>query len=181
MDLKSVRPNVSEVKFQLFRGPIHPELLDICAQLRIFRERYTAWVVICRAGHCVSVQTDHESFTELVGASELEGLERRRILTRRFRGYMVAGRRFDSGTTYDVSFELERLDTTSFRHVHDELALETRKAALSHIFSSANRLLPAPLSLLHVEATGDSLLVHSFHTFPESLAVVRTQSLVEVK
>jgi hypothetical protein len=38
----------------------------------------------------------------------------------------------------------------------------------------------SPLSYLDVQARTGSLLIHSYHTFPDEYAVVKSQTLIEV-
>ena len=40
---------------------------------------------------------------------------------------------------------------------------------------------PAPFTHVHFEARARGLSVHAFHTFPDERAVVRTQSLFEIR
>jgi hypothetical protein len=50
---------------------------------------------------------------------------------------------------------------------------------LAHRFGSKSRLAPAPLSFIQTDEGPRSLFVHTFHTFPDNCAVVKTQSLFE--
>ena len=52
--------------------------------------------------------------------------------------------------------------------------------SLLHRFRTANRLLPAPLTHLHIEPRVQGLSVQSFHTFPDDALIVRSQSLYEL-
>jgi hypothetical protein len=52
---------------------------------------------------------------------------------------------------------------------------------LFHRFRSSNRLAPPPLSHIQISARVTDLSVQSFHTFPDECAIVRTQSLFELK
>ncbi len=79
-----------------------------------------------------------------------------------------------------MSYHLERVDAEVFANLHEELSHDCLKADLSCRFPPANRLAPEPLSLLRADISPRSLLVHTFHTFPESCAIVKTQSLFEV-
>jgi hypothetical protein len=66
-----------------------------------------------------------------------------------------------------------------FLNLHEELSIDCGRADLAYRFPPANRLAPEALSLIRTEVCPRSLLIHAFHTFPESAAVVKTQSLFE--
>ena len=82
---------------------------------------------------------------------------------------------------YQSCIEVERTDPEIFRHLCEEAALDAARDGLFHRFRSANRLAPAPLSHLHIDAQAGTLAIQSFHTFPDECAIVRTQSLFELK
>ena len=81
---------------------------------------------------------------------------------------------------YSVSCSLEFLNPTTFLRHHEELVGDCSCASLSALFASSNRFSPGPMSLLRTEVTRDSIFVYAFHTFPDQLAVVKTQSLFEL-
>jgi Protein of unknown function DUF2617 len=88
--------------------------------------------------------------------------------------------RFDGGLRYCVSFQLERLEPGVFLNFHEELLSDCKRSTIAHRFPTENRLSPEPLSLLRTDVGADSLLVHAFHTFPDSCTVLKTQSLFEL-
>lgn len=57
--------------------------------------------------------------------------------------------------------------------------MDAQRADLAYHFVSESRLTPGALSIIDYEANQSSLLIHAFHTFPDELAVVKTQSLFE--
>ena len=81
---------------------------------------------------------------------------------------------------YQSCVDVERVDLEVFRHLCEEMTLDASRAGLFHRFRSANRLAPPPISHLHVDARANTLSIHSFHTFPDECAIVRTQSLFEL-
>jgi hypothetical protein len=68
-----------------------------------------------------------------------------------------------------------------FAHLSDELILDPARGGLYHCFRAANRLAPAPISRVYVEARARGLSIQAFHTFPDERAIVRTQSLFELR
>ena len=61
-----------------------------------------------------------------------------------------------------------------------ELCTEGIKHGLFHRFESGGRLALGAISWLNIETRTKSLIVQAFHTFPDDLAIVKSQSLFEV-
>lgn len=180
MSVRFARPNLSELVFHLYGRSVHPELFQIFAEAEVWREAFTAVVRICEAGHTVTFRHRGLTVTEVTAALEQPLPQRKRFVERRLKGQRDESFRFDCGLRYHVSYQVEQLDLDVFLTFHEELLLDCCHANVAHRFPSANRLFPGPLSLIRADADGNSLLVHAFHTFPESCAVVKTQSLFEL-
>jgi hypothetical protein len=102
------------------------------------------------------------------------------LFEQRLKGCRTETVEFESGLRYDVCCNLERLSLSVFLRQHEELVADGPKACLFAEFPGLNRFSPGPISLIRTEVCRRSIVVHAFHTFPEQLAVVKTQSLVEL-
>lgn len=180
MSVGFARPAVSELVFHLYNRTVHPELFSMSVQRELASEGYAAKVSICDAGHTVSFHWMGETVTEICTTSRLALPQNRRCLSRRLRGQRDATFKFSHGLRYHSSVQLEKLDAEVFMNLHEEISLDCDKANISHRFGSPSRLSPSPLSLIQTDLTRNSLLVHAFHTFPEDMAIVKTQSLFEL-
>lgn len=180
MNISSIRPDVSDLSFHAFGRSLHPELFRTCSGARLRHSTFSAELRICEAGHVVCFQHNGQTITEIASTSRQLLPQRKRLLGDRIRGCHTASIRLDGGIVYHVSFQLEKLEPEVFLNVHEELLLDSERAEVSHHFRSGNRLSPDPLSLIRADLCHDSLAVHTFHTFPESCAVVKTQSLFEM-
>ncbi|WP_166821847.1 DUF2617 family protein [Thalassoroseus pseudoceratinae] len=179
MTVEVARPDVADLTFQMYERSVHPELFQVTAELRIERENYTAEFRLWEAGHVISFRHGRECLTEVIATrQQMLPLHRRRV-ERRIQGCQHESQRFED-VRYDASFQLERLESNVYERCHDELAHDLRTADLACAFATNPRFGPLPMSLMRIDATQDSLLVHAFHTFPDSLAVVKTQSLYEL-
>ena len=179
MSVVFARPDVSELVFHVYNRTVHPELFRIVKQNEIHLHHLRATVRICEAGHVICVEHGNDFVTE-VSATAAHSLPRtKRCLARRLRGQRDASFELASGLKYHMSFHVERLDPDVFLNFHEELSLDCDKANVAHRFPSSSRLSPSALSLVQTDITASSLLVHTFHTFPENCAVVKTQSLFE--
>ncbi len=93
----------------------------------------------------------------------------------------IGDRSSGGGIEYQSCLEVEHVDLEIFRHLCEEIRLDGSPHRLFHSFPSSNRLAPAPISQVIVSSRVNDLSIQWFHTFPDECAIVRTQSLFEVK
>ena len=175
----SLRPKVGELVFQLYGRSLHPELFEIRSTRTIDRGGYLATISITTAGHVVSWRKDGLTLTEVATSLAQPLPQKRRLLSHR-----IAGERSDrmecrGGAAYQTCFQLETAEQEVFWSFQGELAAEGAKRGLLHRFESAGRLALGALSWINVETRPRSLLVQAYHTFPDDLAIVKSQSLFE--
>ncbi len=180
MKVSYARPSVSTLVFHLYTRTVHPELFRIYAETDICKQVYHAQVRICNAGHTVSFRSSGQTITEVAATSQQPLPKRSRFFEKRLWGTRDESFRFDCGLRYHVSYQLEQLDPEVFLNFHEELLIDCTRADVAHRFPPVNRLAPGPLSLIRTDVGSRSLLIHAFHTFPESNVVVKTQSLFEL-
>jgi hypothetical protein len=180
MRVDAARPDVASLMFRLFCRSVHPELLEVYARAAVRHELYAAELAICDAGHLISFHHNGQTVCEVTCTADRPLPHNRQVIGRRLRGHRNESVEHDCGILYHVSFQVEQLDAEVFQHCHEEMQGDSARARLSHCFSPTSRLSPAPLSYIHTEERPHSLLVHTFHTFPDNRAVVKTQSLFEV-
>ncbi len=180
MSVGIVRPNVSDLLFHVFERTLHPELFEVRNAARVRQPRFVAKIRIVDTGHLIEFRTRRDQLTEVVASREQPLPERFEVLQRSINRDRDEKLQFASGLTYSTSIQIERLSPERFLQVHEELASDCEKAPLRHSFVAQNRLAPAALSFLQTDIWPHSLLVHAFHTFPDTCTVVRTQSLFEM-
>jgi hypothetical protein len=183
MSVQLVRPPVSELVFQVYGRPLHPELFDILAVRKVRREDYELTVRITRTGHVISWENRDVYLTELAAAEQPEHPlpEKRRLLAYRLRGEHCGTLPCACGVFYQMSFQVETLSPEIFLHVHDEILADGGKRGLLHNFQPHHRLALAPLGYVAIESRAGCLFVSAFHTFPDEHTVVKTQTLIEKK
>ena len=84
------------------------------------------------------------------------------------------------GACYQVCFQLETVAPEVFWTFQQELCVSGIKDGLFHRFESGGRMALGAVSWIHLETRSKSLLVQAFHTFPEDLAIVKSQTLFEI-
>ena len=175
----SVRPKVAELVFQLYGRVLHPELFETLVTRSIDRGGYSASVSITQAGHLVSWRKNGLTLTEVATTAGQPLPQKRRLLS-----YRLSGERSDrmecrGGATYQTCFQLETVAPEVFWTFQQELCVEGIKNGLFHRFESGGRLALGAISWLNIETRAKSMLVQAFHTFPDDLAIVKSQSLFE--
>jgi hypothetical protein len=179
MGVHLTRPRVSDLVFQVYGRPLHPELFDILATRKVRREDYELTVWITRTGHVVSWENADVHLTEVTAAGDEPLPQKRRLLSWRLRGERSDAIPCAHRIAYQTTFQVEVLPPELFPHVHDEIVSDGGKRGLLHNFQPHNRLALSPLGLVTVEARPGCLFIGTFHTFPDEHTVVKTQSLIE--
>lgn len=178
--LLSARPKVADLVFHLYGRTLHPELFDVQCTRAVDRGGYSASVSITTAGHVVRWKAGDLTLTEVAGAANQPLPQKRRLIS-----YRLSGERSDrmecrGGGSYQMSFQLERVDPEVFWSFQGELAAEGQRHGLLHRFGADSRVALGALSWINVDVRGRGLLVQAFHTFPEDHAIVKSQSLFEL-
>lgn len=179
MPVHDIRPAATDLHYQLYARALHPELFDVRATRVIDHGRYQLLLRICEAGHLVELRRNGEILVEVNIDEGREIPTRGRCLT----VPLGNSRDLEAQPLPDVAFQasvqLERLEHEVFDRLTQEFHSDIPHARLAHVFGSRNRLRPDAVSLLFAECSARSVGIHAYHTFPEDLAIVRTQSLYE--
>lgn len=179
MGVSFARPDVTDLVFEVFERSVHPELLTIHSQSDWQHSACRVKIQICDAGHVLTVQ-HHDSVISEVATTQGTLLPRHyRIFAQKLKGHRQDSLQCREGVTYHLGFEVEVLEPEIFATYHQELLADSLRSPVSHRFSTSSRVSQVPLSFLQLEATADSLQVHTFHTFPDNYAVVKVQSRFE--
>lgn len=178
MKLEFARPDVSQLSLHLFERAVHPELFDIYAETHIAGNGFEAVLRICAAGHVVEFRCGEHRVTEVIGSADQALPQRGRSLVHKLRGGRDLEAEVD-GVGYCCSAHIEQLEPEIFDEVHGELQVDAAKALVAYQFPTRHRLDSGALSVMQAEAASGSLIIHAFHTFPDSRAILRTQSLFD--
>lgn len=180
MTVGIVRPDVSELNLAVLGRSVHPELFAIYERATVVQHGFRANLAICEAGHLLELRTSQHTICEIVCPKRQSLPLKHRLFDKKLRGYRDESLVLPGNVSYQLSFQVERLDPMVYLQLHEEFSTDCRKATLGYIFDPPNRLAPAAVSYLQVDLFPRSLLVHAFHTFPENCAVVKTQTLIEL-
>jgi hypothetical protein len=173
-----VRPRVAELVFRLYDRPLHPEWFEVLASRTVKRDGYTLCSRLTRTGHVLGWTDGAVHIEEVTATAEMELPEDGRRLTHTFDGGW-SGRYRRGRVRYQVSSQLEVLPAEQFLHAHEELADDGARKGLVYHCKSGNRFGVTPLGVVIVSAVPRGLSATAFHTFPDELAIIKTQSLIE--
>jgi hypothetical protein len=179
MSLSFLRPRVADLVFRLYARPLHPELFDVLTCRTVARDGYTLSVRLTRTGHLLGWTDGRVHLTELTATADMELPESGRRLGHKFDGGRSSRSDFAGGVRYQVSSQVEVLQPEQFLHVHEELAADGARKGLVFHCKTGNRLGLSPLGVVIVQSLPSGLSSSAFHTFPDELAIIKTQSLIE--
>lgn len=180
MTVQVARPDVADMMFLVFDRSVHPELFSTVQSQRIDHAEFTARMRICPTGHVIDFDAGSFPITEVATTRQQPLPNHKRACSRRLVGQRDQTIEFESGVRYHGCYQLERLDPEIFMNVHEELTQDMATASLSHAFTAPTRFSPSPVSVMQTDVTTSALLIHTYHTFPDNCAVVKTQSLFEL-
>lgn len=175
------RPNCDRVSLLLYRGAVHPELIEPVATREVGDVRafgFALVVHITPSGHALSWRSGDTTLTEMTVATGQLIQDRGKVWRHRFRGQKRDAYRIAPGLAYQMCSQIEQLSPQALAQTHDELVAEGQRTGLMHLFMHATDG-PAPLGLVTADIGPGRLAIYSYHTFPNELAILRTQSLIE--
>jgi hypothetical protein len=175
----SVRPKATDLVFHLYGRALHPELFEIRATRSIDRGGYAALIAITTAGHLVTWRKDGLTLTEIATSGAQPLPQKRRLLSHRITGERSDRMECRGGACYETSFQLESVQPEVFWSFQQELVDAGARRGLLHRFESGGRVALGAISWIDVETRPRSLIVHAFHTFPDDMAIVKSQSVFE--
>ena len=174
------RPKVAELQFQLFGRALHPELFSIHRTTHVSRGNYEARIDITSAGHVVSWNYGGHMLTEVAVASNHPLPERRRLMKHRLQGDRTDELTCRGDVNYRVSFQLQIVKAELFWTIQQELSKDSHAKGMFYEFQSSGRMAMGAMSYVYPETRDRSLLIQSFHTFPDDHAIVKVQSLFQL-
>ena len=181
MEISETVQRVADLKFVLYRRPLHPELFHIRQSRHLDRAAYQADIWVMGLSHVVTVQSNGRCVTE-VTTDDVEVLPHNGLVTTfQFRGERDHLENFDDGMRYILSTQVERMNQNLFHASHrDLLAYANSRGILVRFDEWAEGENLVPFSFLDFEARDRELHLQSFHAFPLDFTIVKTQSIIEV-
>jgi hypothetical protein len=179
MGVSHGRSRIADLAFQVYSRSVHPDWFAVREHCRVVQGGWEADLRVIEGGHAVIFRSGHVRLTEVLAGPETLLPEPGLLFHSPLRHERMTTLRPGEEIEYQTCFEVERVDPEVFAHLSDEMTLDASRGRLFHRFAPLNRMALAPLTHIHFEARTKGLTVHTFHTFPDERAIVRTQSLIE--
>ncbi len=180
MTVSSIRPKVAELTFQLFARALHPELFHTFKSHSICRQNYQTRIDITSDGHVITWTSGNLILTEVAASAHQPLPQRRRLLSRSIKGSHGDQIECRGGVIYKYQCQLEHVPAEMFWMIQQQLGHSAREHELIQVFDSSGRITIGGLSFIHLEARQKSLIVQAIHTFPDDLALVKTQTQISL-
>ena len=174
------RPQVTDLYFQLFDRPIHPELIDSLESRHFEHDGYRLALHLTPAGHIFQWRRENLTLAEVLAIQTHPLPEYRQLFTHRVGGERTERFLPSEDVCYQTCFQVEWLAPQIFCHLHDELRHDGETGGVLYLLRPHDRLGLSPLSYLDLQARPGSLIIHAYHTYPDEFAIVKTQTLIEV-
>jgi hypothetical protein len=181
MDISTVRPKVAELTFQLFGRSVHPELFHIYKSHRINRENYSARLNITADGHVISWTAGKTILTEVASSVHQQLPNSGRCFSLPLRHTGQDSVEINEHVCYRYEYTLERVQAELFWLIQQQLGDAAKQHELIQLFDSSGRIGIGGLSFIHVDTRLKSLHIQAIHTFPDDLALVKTESTFSIK
>jgi hypothetical protein len=175
------RSSVSDLAFQVFNRAFHPDWFATRNFRRVEQTGWEADLRIIEGGHAIIFRSGSVRLTEILSGPETSLPDQGLLFHSQVRHERSAQIRPGSSIEYQSCFEVEHVDLEIFRHLSQEATLDAARDGLFHCFRASNRLAAAPISHIQITPRARDLSIQAFHTFPDECAIVRTQSLFELR
>lgn len=177
----SVRPKVTEINFHLFAKPVHPELVEVCGSRWIERENYRVRLDVTTDGHLITFLREDLVFCEVAAAASHMLPQQCRLLSHSVSGSKNNGPvQIDEHVGYQSNVALESVDPKIFVTIQQQLDKRVETDGLVHRFESNGRLSFGAISYMHAQSFINHIRVRAFHTFPETCAVLKTDTVFRI-
>jgi len=178
MPLQTTRPDVADMVLRTFQRSLHPELFDHSDQCAIRFGDRTAEFRLGATGHLIEFRVGGSVITEAAFTKHETLPEFMRVVDRRLIGYRTHMIDLPS-VRYHCSYQLEHVPLDVYLQLHREMEMDSRNAVIALSVAGSSPQSPDCLSYMTCDVLPEGLIVHTFHTFPDNAAILKTQTLFE--
>ena len=172
----SVRPKITDLNFHLFARNVHPELFQVCASRLLERENYELKLNITTDGHVISFSHNGLLLTEVSAAAHHPLPSNRILVSHPIEGVSNDEMIYRDTIGYQSQVQIEGVNPKIFATIQKQLDSKIECEGLVHRFDSNGRLNFGAISYINIQSFRNHVLVRTFHTFPDTCAVVKSES-----
>jgi len=176
LSVLSVRPKITDLNFHLFARSIHPELFSACVSREYARENYNLKINITTAGHLIAFEHDGHVLTEVSTSANHPLPTKRVLLSNRIDAAQSDEAVFRNLIEYNCQYQLDGVNPQTFVTIQKQLDAQTQCEGLVHRFQANGRLAFGAISYINVQSFRSRVKIRSFHTFPDTYAVMKSES-----
>jgi hypothetical protein len=169
-----VRPKIKELGLHLFGRSIHPELFECCAARTLERELYRLDYRITTCGHVLTFQHEQWTLTEVCAGLRHELPQQRRMVSQAIESVHRPRATLQNAVTWNSECQIEGVNPRVFAAIQQQLDEQQECEGLLHRFAPSGRSSIGGVSYIHLQAFRRHVQVRCFHTFPDTLAVVKS-------
>ncbi|MBI5725576.1 MAG: DUF2617 family protein [Planctomycetes bacterium] len=171
---------VDTLRFCLYDRPLHPELFDIRESRNVDRGVYEAQVWATGRTHAIGFFRTDCSLVEVIAGEDVELPARGLILELPFRGEKDHERKKAGDISYMMNFQVEIMSKQVYSGTHEELTRMAAKRGLFVLHAERPNGPLTPFTFIDYEARPNEFHVMAFHSFPDELTILKTQSIFEL-
>jgi hypothetical protein len=172
----SVRPKITDLNFHLFARNVHPELFDVCARRVIERQNYRLELNITTDGHMIQFQHQDLVLSEISAGAHHPLPAKRLLVSHPISKSTTDELLYENVISYQSQVQREIVPAKVFVAIHQQLDDKLDCEGLVHRFDSNGRLSFGAMSYINVQAFRQHILLRTFHTFPDTSAVVKSET-----
>lgn len=172
----SVRPKITDLNFHLFARNVHPELFEVCASRVIEREKYRLHLNITTDGHLITFTHNDMILTEVSAAANHPLPSNCVLLSHPVEGTCKDLTTLNQTIGFCSEVQLESVAPKTFVTIQQQLDERIECEGLVHRFHSNGRLSFGAISYINVQAFREYVKVRTFHTFPDTYAVLKSDT-----
>jgi len=174
------KQSVASLNLVLYNRALHPELFDIYHDCSIVESYFDASIWVTGCSHVIRFSVGDLSITEVIAEADDELPERGLVASFRCRGEKQHQYDHETGVRYMMNLQTESVSEKVYAKVHADLSSSGDKRGLFVPFPQWQVGDLTPFTYVDMRATPRGLHVFAFHTFPEDLTVIKTQTLFEL-
>ena len=172
----SVRPKITELNFNLFARSVHPELFEVCASRTYVREQYELDLRITTDGHLICFRHDDLILAEISASSHHPLPAQCKLISHAIEKSNENQTNYKDIVRYQSTVRLEDVNPKMFVAIQQQLGEKMECEGLVHRFQSNGRIAVGAVSYINVQSFRNHVLVRSFHTFPDTCTVLKSES-----
>jgi hypothetical protein len=160
----------------LFARSVHPELFQACVSRQFQRENYLLAINITSAGHLITFQHGRHVLTEVSASAHQPLPSKRMLLSHAIDSPRTDQAVFEDLIDYRCNYQLDGVKPQTFVTIEQQLDAQVQCEGLVHRFEANGRISFGAISYINVQSFRNHVNVRTFHTFPDTYAVMKSES-----